>query len=112
MTDFIVDILVGSTQSDIRDTALEQFYLLAQTDTMPLDLAPSTPSPQAFMLTTLLKARLPFWVTASSTRGPGFRFAASLCAVVTLQGWIEELDPDKRTIGEKYFCFQQFKKIK
>ena len=74
VTDFIIDILVGSTQTDIRDVALEQFYILAQTETTPREQTSTTPTPQSFMLNTLLKARLPFWVTVSnSTRGPSYR---------------------------------------
>ena len=74
VTDFIIDILVGSTQTDIRDVALDQFYILAQTETTPREQTSTTPTPQSFMLNTLLKARLPFWVTVSnSTRGASYR---------------------------------------
>lgn len=90
MSDFIIDILVGSAESDIRDTALEQFYMLSQTETTGVGGAWSgasglraagdggagsapTQTPLAFMLTTLLQARLPFWVTTSTARGPSAR---------------------------------------
>ena len=81
VTDFIIDILVGSTQTDIRDVALEQFYILAQTETTPREQTSTTPTPQSFMLNTLLKARLPFWVTVSnSTRGASYRWVFVILA--------------------------------
>ncbi len=74
VSDFIIDILVGSPQAEIRDTALDQFYILSQTEVTPSENTGHQQTPHAFMLTTLLKARLPFWVTASSTRGASFRW--------------------------------------
>ena len=67
VSDFIIDILVGSTPKDIRECALEQFFLLSQTVTSA-DGSGHQPSAQHFMLNTLCKARLPFWVSSCSTR--------------------------------------------
>ncbi len=76
--DFIIDILVGSTQSEIRDVALDQFYLLSQTEVTPSENSGHQPSPHHFMLQTLLKARLPFWVTSSNTRSAGIRYKSNM----------------------------------
>jgi ubiquitin carboxyl-terminal hydrolase 9/24 len=71
--DFIIDILVGSAQDEIRDVALDQFYLLSQTELSPPENSGHQVSAHHFMLQTLLKARLPFWVTSSNTRSAGVR---------------------------------------
>ena len=77
--DFIVDVLVGSPQQDIRTVALDQFYLLSQAEVTPSEGSGHQQTPQQFMLQTLLKARLPFWVSSSNTRGASFRWVAPVC---------------------------------
>lgn len=62
-SDFIIDILVGCTNADIRNSALEQFFLLSQTE------CTSQRTPHHFMLQLLLKAYVPFWVSSASARG-------------------------------------------
>lgn len=62
-SDFIIDILVGCTNADIRSAALEQFFLLSQTE------CTAQRTPHHFMLQLLLKAYVPFWVSSSSARG-------------------------------------------
>ena len=78
VSDFIIDILVGSTTLSVRDVALEQFYLLAKTEVTPSESLGNQPTPHHFILQTLLKARLPFWVSSSSTRLSGIRSVAVL----------------------------------
>ncbi|VDI64277.1 ubiquitin carboxyl-terminal hydrolase 9/24 [Mytilus galloprovincialis] len=70
ISDFIIDILVGCSQSDIRTAALEQFFILSQT-TLSSDSVQQTP--HQFMLKVLLKAYLPFWVSSTQTRGASQR---------------------------------------
>lgn len=70
ISDFIIDILVGCSQSDIRNSALEQFFILSQT-TLSSDTGQQTP--HQFMLKVLLKAYLPFWVSSTQTRGASHR---------------------------------------
>ncbi|ELT87807.1 hypothetical protein CAPTEDRAFT_215538 [Capitella teleta] len=71
VSDFIVDVLVGSPQSEIRDMAVKQFFLFSETEVTAPENQQQTP--QHFVLQTLLKARLPFWVSSSSTRGASYR---------------------------------------
>ncbi|KAL5016318.1 hypothetical protein ScPMuIL_005907 [Solemya velum] len=68
VSDFIIDILVGCTQTDIRNAAHDNFYLLSQTEISHTD-SNNQQTPHQFILQVLLKAYLPFWVTSSSTRG-------------------------------------------
>ena len=74
VSDFIIDILVGSPNQEVRVVALEQFYLLSQTEVTPTENLGHQQSPHYFMLHTLLKARLPFWVSSSSIRGSSHRW--------------------------------------
>ncbi|XP_062568779.1 ubiquitin carboxyl-terminal hydrolase 24-like [Saccostrea cucullata] len=62
-SDFIIDILVGCSNADIRNAALEQFFLLSQTE------CTLQRTPHHFMLQLLLKAHVPFWVSSASARG-------------------------------------------
>ncbi|XP_046339329.2 ubiquitin carboxyl-terminal hydrolase 24-like isoform X2 [Haliotis rufescens] len=68
VSDFVIDLLVGCSQNDIRNAALEQFYLTSQVE-MPLPPDSTLQPPHQFMLQLLLRAYLPFWVTSSNTRG-------------------------------------------
>ena len=71
VSDFIIDILVGCSQNDIRNAAQDQFFQLSQTEVE----TPSNPqTPHHFLLQVLLKAYLPFWVSSSSTRGASQRY--------------------------------------
>lgn len=71
VNDFIIDILVGSTQPDIRNAALKHYYQLSQTEVLNNDN--EDVSPHKFLLKVLLKSRLPFWVTSSAIRGSSQR---------------------------------------
>lgn len=75
ISDFIVEVLVGSTQSEIREKALEQFDRLCQTPLTPSgECGGRQQTPLQFMLQTLVhKARLPFWVSSTMTRGASYR---------------------------------------
>lgn len=77
VSDFIIDILVGCSQSDIRNSALDQFYLLSQTQISPNEGSSVNSgghqTPHQFILKVLLKAYLPFWVSSASTRGASQR---------------------------------------
>jgi len=73
--DFIVDISVGSPQADIRNKAVEQFNLLSKTEFTPTENTGHQQSAHQFILQTLLKARLPFWVSSSKVRGASYRLA-------------------------------------
>ncbi|KAL4237153.1 Ubiquitin carboxyl-terminal hydrolase 24 [Mactra antiquata] len=73
VSDFIIDILVGCSQSDIRSAAQDQFYLLSQTEVTNLESSSHPQTPHQFLLQVLLKAYLPFWVSSSSTRGASQR---------------------------------------
>ena len=71
----MIDILVGSAHSDVRVTALEQFYSLSSHVEIPggMTTRGEAMSPHLFILNILLKARLPFWVTSSNTRDTSYR---------------------------------------
>ena len=72
MSDFVIDILVGSPQKEVRVAAVEQFYRLSQLEAM-MGEGGHQATPHQFLLQTLLKARLPFWVTSSNARSSGLR---------------------------------------
>lgn len=74
VSDFIVDILVGCSQSDIRSAAADQFFLLSQTEVPNLESSSNPQTPHHFLLQVLLKAYVPFWVSSSSTRGASQRY--------------------------------------
>ncbi|XP_052274227.1 ubiquitin carboxyl-terminal hydrolase 24-like isoform X2 [Dreissena polymorpha] len=73
VSDFIIDILVGCSQGDIRTAAMDQFYLLSQTEMCQREMARGTQTPHHFLLHVLVHAYLPFWVSSSSTRGASQR---------------------------------------
>lgn len=77
-SDFIIDILVGCSNADIRNAALEQFFLLSQTE------CTAQRTPHHFMLQLLLKAYVPFWVSSASARGVSQR---SVCRVNIKQNY-------------------------
>ena len=68
--DFIIDVLVGSSQSLVRDAALRWFDELRLTE--PAGRAHDS---RRHLLAALLHARLPFWVSSSNTRGASHRWA-------------------------------------
>ena len=82
-SDFIVDLLVGSPHPDVRHMALEQFWLLSQTQVSAAGVGDASggggvglQTPQQFLLNAIHTARLPFWVSSSSTRGSSLRYVA------------------------------------
>ena len=83
--DFIVDLLVGSPHPDVRHMALEQFWLLSQTQVSAAGVGDAggggvgvgLQTPQQFLLNAIHTARLPFWVSSSSTRGSSLRYFAT-----------------------------------
>ncbi|XP_059140581.1 ubiquitin carboxyl-terminal hydrolase 24-like isoform X2 [Physella acuta] len=69
VNDFILELLVGCPLVNIRNTTLEQLYLLSQLE-LPNDGGlESVQSPRQFILVLLLKAYVPFWVTSTNARG-------------------------------------------
>jgi len=77
ISEFIIDVVVGSPQEDIRDTAVRQFLALSQTLVSPSECTGHQLTPRQFLLQTLLKARLPFWVSSTVTRGASYRYVAN-----------------------------------
>jgi len=73
ISEFIVDVVVGSPQEDIRDTAVRQFLALSRMLVSPTECTGHQLTPRQFLLQTLLKARLPFWVSSAVTRGASYR---------------------------------------
>ncbi|XP_013409431.2 ubiquitin carboxyl-terminal hydrolase 24-like [Lingula anatina] len=69
--DFIIDVLVGCPDLELRKCARDQFYKLSKTSVVPQQEGQQTP--HHFLLQVLLKARLPFWVPSSSIRGSSQR---------------------------------------
>uniref|UniRef100_A0A8B9K9Q5 Ubiquitin carboxyl-terminal hydrolase 24 n=1 Tax=Astyanax mexicanus TaxID=7994 RepID=A0A8B9K9Q5_ASTMX len=66
VTDFIIDILLGSSSAEIRRVACDQLYTLSQTDTSAhSDLQ----KPNLFLLKVVLTAQLPLWSPTSLMRG-------------------------------------------
>lgn len=60
VNDFIVEVLVGSLNSQVRSTALEQFLIFSQTPVGD----PKVQTPNHFLLNVMLTAPLPLWTTA------------------------------------------------
>ncbi|XP_015755638.1 PREDICTED: ubiquitin carboxyl-terminal hydrolase 24-like [Acropora digitifera] len=60
VNDFIVEVLVGSLNSQVRSTALEQFLIFSQTPVGD----PKLQTPNHFLLNVMLTAPLPLWTTA------------------------------------------------
>jgi len=73
ISEFIIDVVVGSPQEDIRDMAVQQFLALSRTQVSPSECTGHQLTPRQFLLQTLLKARLPFWVSSTVTRGASYR---------------------------------------
>ncbi|XP_014661859.1 PREDICTED: ubiquitin carboxyl-terminal hydrolase 24-like [Priapulus caudatus] len=74
--DFIVDLLLGCPNDDVRDQARKQFLQLSRTVCPPLEGAAGQTSPHHFILHVLLKAHLPLWVSSGTTRGSSQRLLA------------------------------------
>jgi len=91
ISDFIIDVLVGSPQEDIRITAVEQFLALSRTLVTPSECTGHQLTPRQFLLQTLLKARLPFWVSSTVTRGASYR----CYRLVTLSSYIIDISCDR-----------------
>ncbi|KAK1164225.1 ubiquitin carboxyl-terminal hydrolase 24 isoform X3 [Acipenser oxyrinchus oxyrinchus] len=76
VSDFIIDILLGSPSGEIRSVACDQLYTLSQTDTSAY---PDLHKPNLFLLRVVLTAQLPLWSPTSIMRGINQRLL-SQCA--------------------------------
>ncbi|XP_033884099.3 ubiquitin carboxyl-terminal hydrolase 24-like isoform X2 [Acipenser ruthenus] len=76
VSDFIIDILLGSPSGEIRSVACDQLYTLSQTDT---SVYPDLHKPNLFLLRVVLTAQLPLWSPTSIMRGINQRLL-SQCA--------------------------------
>ncbi|KAM9762188.1 ubiquitin carboxyl-terminal hydrolase 24 isoform 4-T4 [Menidia menidia] len=66
VSDFIIDILLGSPSGEIRRVACDQMYTLSQSDTSAF---PEVQKPNLFLLSVILTAQLPLWSPTSVMRG-------------------------------------------
>uniref|UniRef100_A0A8C5GXH0 ubiquitinyl hydrolase 1 n=1 Tax=Gouania willdenowi TaxID=441366 RepID=A0A8C5GXH0_GOUWI len=66
VSDFIIDILLGSPSGEIRRVACDQLYTLSQSDTSAF---PDVQKPNLFLLSVVLTAQLPLWSPTSVMRG-------------------------------------------
>ncbi|XP_074523460.1 ubiquitin carboxyl-terminal hydrolase 24 isoform X2 [Halichoeres trimaculatus] len=66
VSDFIIDILLGSLSGEIRRVACDQLYTLSQSDTSAF---PDVQKPNLFLLSVILTAQLPLWSPTSVMRG-------------------------------------------
>uniref|UniRef100_A0A3B3YMA8 Ubiquitin carboxyl-terminal hydrolase 24 n=1 Tax=Poecilia mexicana TaxID=48701 RepID=A0A3B3YMA8_9TELE len=66
VSDFIIDILLGSPSAEIRRVACDQLYTLSQSDTSAF---PEVQKPNLFLLSVILTAQLPLWSPTSIMRG-------------------------------------------
>ncbi|XP_043941443.1 ubiquitin carboxyl-terminal hydrolase 24 [Protopterus annectens] len=66
VSDFIIDILLGSPSAEVRRVACDQLYTLSQTDTSAY---PDVQKPNQFLLQVILTAQLPLWSPTSIMRG-------------------------------------------
>ncbi|XP_066548268.1 ubiquitin carboxyl-terminal hydrolase 24 isoform X3 [Amia ocellicauda] len=66
VSDFIIDILLGSPSGEIRRVACDQLYTLSQTDSSGF---PDLQKPNLFLLKVVLTAQLPLWSPTSIMRG-------------------------------------------
>ncbi|XP_023195305.1 ubiquitin carboxyl-terminal hydrolase 24 isoform X2 [Xiphophorus maculatus] len=66
VSDFIIDILLGSPSAEIRRVACDQLYTLSQSDTSAF---PEVQKPNLFLLSVILTAQLPLWSPTSVMRG-------------------------------------------
>ncbi|XP_075688794.1 ubiquitin carboxyl-terminal hydrolase 24 isoform X3 [Rhinoderma darwinii] len=73
VTDFTIDILLGSPSAEIRRVACDQLYTLTQTDTSTY---PDVQKPNLFLLNVILSAQLPLWSPTSIMRGINQRLLA------------------------------------
>ncbi|KAM3914119.1 ubiquitin carboxyl-terminal hydrolase 24 isoform 1-T1 [Leptodactylus fuscus] len=73
VTDFTIDILLGSPSAEIRRVACDQLYTLSQTDTSTY---PEVQKPNLFLLNVILSAQLPLWSPTSIMRGINQRLLA------------------------------------
>ncbi|XP_028977659.1 ubiquitin carboxyl-terminal hydrolase 24 isoform X2 [Esox lucius] len=66
VSDFIIDILLGSASEEIRRVACDQLYTLSQSDTSAF---PEIIKPNVFLLRVVLTSQLPLWSPTSVMRG-------------------------------------------
>lgn len=69
VNDFIVEVLIGSWNSQVRSTALEQLLILSQTPVGDHKLQ----TPNHFLLSVVLNAPLPLWTPTVFVRGKNHR---------------------------------------
>lgn len=69
VNDFIVEVLIGSINSQVRSTALEQLLILSQTPVGEIKLQ----TPNHFLLSVMLNAPLPLWTPTVHVRGKNYR---------------------------------------
>ncbi|PIK60875.1 Ubiquitin carboxyl-terminal hydrolase 24 [Apostichopus japonicus] len=65
--DFIIDLLLSCAHSEVRSTALEQFFTLSQTDINPEKI--KTHHPKHFLLQMLVSKPVPLWNAHTLVRG-------------------------------------------
>ena len=109
ISEFIIDVVVGSPQEDIRDKAVRQFLALSWTPVSPTECTGHQLTPRQFLLQTLLKARLPFWVSSTVTRGASYRSVTFVCmwqCVIEVSNAISY--PISRIGTNKYWSFIHF----
>ncbi|XP_077980970.1 ubiquitin carboxyl-terminal hydrolase 24-like [Glandiceps talaboti] len=70
-SDFIIDILLGSPNADVRNAALEQFDTLSRTEVRKKGV--ELQHPCHYLTQVLLKAPVPLWNTSSNVRGASQR---------------------------------------
>uniref|UniRef100_A0A673Y507 Ubiquitin carboxyl-terminal hydrolase 24 n=1 Tax=Salmo trutta TaxID=8032 RepID=A0A673Y507_SALTR len=66
VSDFIIDILLGSASGEIRRVACDQLYTLSQSDSSAF---PEIVKPNVFLLRVVLSSQLPLWSPTSVMRG-------------------------------------------
>uniref|UniRef100_A0A4W5NHA6 Ubiquitin carboxyl-terminal hydrolase 24 n=1 Tax=Hucho hucho TaxID=62062 RepID=A0A4W5NHA6_9TELE len=66
VSDFIIDILLGSASGEIRRVACDQLYTLSQSDSSAF---PEIVKPNVFLLRVVLASQLPLWSPTSVMRG-------------------------------------------
>lgn len=70
VADFTTDVLVGCPSESVRTSAVRLLRDLCHINPQSGDVE----RPLYFVLSHLLKARLPFWVSSSITRGTNYRY--------------------------------------
>ena len=64
VADFLLDVLTGCCRDEVRTCAANSLHKLSAIQTQP-----AIERPKYYLLRVVLAARLPYWVSSSSTRG-------------------------------------------